>query len=74
MIYQSKVMTNIVYNAVVSSTVNGVAQGYQGPAYTPPIITPVKGFSTMPNMSQSAPHSMQMQSGGGIQHHNSPGI
>nr|TKW28132.1 hypothetical protein SEVIR_3G331706v2 [Setaria viridis] len=53
MIDQSKVMTNTVYNVVVSSMVNGVAQGYQGPVYAHPIIVPVRSFLTVPNMSQS---------------------
>ncbi|RLN30006.1 hypothetical protein C2845_PM05G15930 [Panicum miliaceum] len=49
---QSSVMTNTVYNAVISSFASGAVQGYQGPAYAPPITLPAR---SLPGTSQSAP-------------------
>ena len=61
MIDQSTVMTSTVYNAVISSLVSGVAQGYQGPAYAPPIVAPVRGLL---GTSHSAPQPIPTQHGG----------
>ena len=55
---QSSVMTNTVYNAVISSLVSGAAQGYQGPAYAPPIVPPAR---SLPGTSQSAPQPISTQ-------------
>ncbi|RLM74962.1 hypothetical protein C2845_PM15G04930 [Panicum miliaceum] len=62
---QSSVMTNTVYNAVVSSLASGAVQGYQGPAYAPPTTLPAR---SLPYTSQSAPQPILAQREG----YNSP--
>ena len=58
---QSSVISNTVYNAIISSLANGVSQGYQGPAYAQPITAPTRSQS---NIRYSAPQPTQAPIGG----------
>src|SRR5688572_22438570 len=55
---QSPVLSNTVYNVVISSLASGVSHGYQGPAYAPPITALSK------NIPYSASQPIQFLVGG----------